>query len=361
MGGSSTSSSNGGSSSGASSSGGSGASSSGASSSGGSGASSSGTTAAGDGGGNDGGASSQEGGSTLPPLPTGPIDRKLSIPERQEWDTADGYCGEESIQTIALHYGTWISQALVRTIGGRPVKIGDGSEGVLTTLHFHFDTWDYASANNPEYQDFMVWMKGYLVRGIPTIFAEYVGDASPPLDPDYDHLVPGIGIKTSSAGSTTFDPQDTLYFNTNEMTSVAKSFVSLSGTRSCTVASYDGGCVPTQTDYGVAVTGIIDDGNVTLPVEVSVPVDHEPDTTSGQKPIQLTATALVSNLVAGKSYTLLRYDDYTKVPTSGDAASYLSSPADVKTPFTATGTTWTYKDPMSFSSASAVYYRCVPN
>jgi hypothetical protein len=313
-------------------------------------------------GSDDGGSTtSPDGGTMLPPPPMGPVDVKLPMPERQEWDTGVGYCGEESIQTIGLYYGAWISQGVVRSVAGQPVIFGNGGENVLSSLHFHYDVWDYASANNPEYQDFMVWMKGYLVRGIPTIFAEYVHDHSDPPDPDYDHLVPGIGIKTAAAESTTFDPTDLIYFNTNEQTSVGLAFGALSGDRSCSVDSYKGGCVPVQVDYGVAVTGIVDDGSATVPVHLTVASDHEPDPTSGQMPVPMKATVTVTGLTAGKQYTLLRYGDYTKVPTSGPPSAYLSSPADSKVPFTAMGTEWTHDDPQPFSSDTAVFYRCVPN
>src|SRR5260370_2770219 len=84
-------------------------------------------------------------------IPTGPIAIKLDIPPRIEWNSGVGFCGEASIQTIALYYGAWISQYKVRAVAGGPVVFGTGSETVLTALHFNFDAWDFAGPTNPQF------------------------------------------------------------------------------------------------------------------------------------------------------------------------------------------------------------------
>jgi hypothetical protein len=295
-------------------------------------------------------------------VPRGPIAVKLDLPARIEWNSGVGFCGEASIQTIALYYGAWLSQAKIRTIAGAPIVFGTGSESVLTTLHFHFETWDFLGATNPQFQDFMVWTKSYLVRGIPTIFATYVADHDH-VDPDYDHLMPAIGVKAAAADSVSFDPNDTLVFNNNvtDTAAVERKFGTLAGIVGCKITSDTGGCIPTDVDYGVAVTGIIDDGGATVPVRVSVTKGFEPDVTSGKSPVQMTASVTASGLKIGTKYSLLRYNDYTKVPTTGAPAAFLGSSFDAKIDFTASGDHWKYDDPQSFSSDGAVFYRCVPN
>jgi hypothetical protein len=58
-------------------------------------------------------------------------------------------------------------------------------------------------------------------------------------------------------------------------------------------------------------------------------------------------------------YALLRYDDYTKVPTNATAAQYLSSAYGSRQDFTAAAPSWSWADPASFPSDGATYYRCV--
>jgi hypothetical protein len=69
---------------------------------------------------------------------------------------------------------------------------------------------------------------------------------------------------------------------------------------------------------------------------------------------------VVSALQPGHNYALLRYDDYTKVPTDATAAGFLASSYSQRVDFTADGPQWTYADPISFPSRGATYYRCVP-
>ena len=48
-----------------------------------------------------------------------------------------------------------------------------------------------------------------------------------------------------------------------------------------------------------------------------------------------------------------------KVPTDATAAQFLASQFTRRTDFTATGSTWTFVDPMTFVSSGATYYRAV--
>jgi hypothetical protein len=113
--------------------------------------------------------------------------------------------------------------------------------------------------------------------------------------------------------------------------------------------------LPLETDYGCAVTGIVDPHHETVPVHLSV--DRwwdEPDLIAGQKPVTLHGTLTITSLIPGRTYRLLRYDAYTKVPTSGFLAAG-GYTRELK--FTATSTTQTFTD--SFASNGCVIYRCV--
>ena len=112
-------------------------------------------------------------------------------------------------------------------------------------------------------------------------------------------------------------------------------------------------------NYGIAVTGIIDEDGVTYPCRLSVSEWDEPNPAFRQKPVEMDGTVKVMNLTSGKIYVLLRYSSYKNVPTRGDATAFLRSNFDIDHEFVATDTTYIYEDPKKISSAKCVYYRCV--
>lgn len=280
----------------------------------------------------------------------------LNIPAREQWPNGGGYCGETSIQSIALFYGAWISQAVVRDVAGGEVLLGVNDAKALDALHFAHASFS-STASQPQYQGFMQWMKGELALGVPCIYGVYLTDGTN--DPDYDHIMPATGVEFLSLA--TYDPNDRLTFNDNFGDRLTRDFGTLSGTRaSCAFSSTQGGCVPLGVDFGIAVTGIVDAQHVTLPVSVSVPLGTEPNVSKGANASPMTATVTVSRLTVGGHYALLRYDDRTKVPTNASAAEFLASGFTHRTDFTAAQATWTLQDPSTFASDGAVYYRCVP-
>jgi hypothetical protein len=287
---------------------------------------------------------------------SGPTSRQLDIPPRNQWTNANGYCGEISIQSIALYYGTWVSEDVVRTVAGGELLIGVNGPAALTALHFAFTQWD-TSAPQPQFHSFLVWMKTNLALGVPSFFGAYLTDGNN--DPDYDHIMPATGIQFTAASA--YDPTDVLTYNDNFGDRITRAAGALSATRaSCSYSSTQGGCIPQDVDYGIAVTGIVDPQHVTLPVSLSVPSNSEPNVSTGAAPVQITGTVTVSGLQPGTSYALLRYDDVTQVPTSGSAASFLASRFTYRTDFTAAAATWSLVDPNTFTSGGTTVYRCVP-
>jgi hypothetical protein len=285
----------------------------------------------------------------------GPGSRQLPIPPRNQWPDGDGYCGEMSIQSIALYYGAWISEEVARTVAGGELLLGSNATKALAALHVDHVDWD-SSAPKPQFQSFVSWMKGYVASGVPCIYAIYLTDGND--DPDYDHIVPAVGVTYGDL--STYAASDTLTSNDNFDDQLTRAFGTLSGTRaSCAYSSTQGGCIPQDVDYGVAFLGFLDAQHVTLPVSIKVPGDSEPNTSLGASPSALTATVSVSGLQSGAHYSLLRYDDYTKVPEDASAAGFLASSYTSRVDFTATGATWDYADPKTFPSNGAVYYRCV--
>lgn len=80
----------------------------------------------------------------------------------------------------------------------------------------------------------------------------------------------------------------------------------------------------------------------------------EPDVVAGVNAVVMHGTLQIAFLVPGKSYCLLKYDDYHQVPS----ADFLAKGGYAwKHKFNATGTTQTFAD--SFMSNECVIYRCV--
>jgi hypothetical protein len=281
--------------------------------------------------------------------------RQLAIPIRNQWTNADGYCGETSIQAIALYYGTWVSQGLVRTLAGGEVLLGVNATVPLDDLGFTYTQWN-SSAPDSQFDDFMVWLKTNLLAGYPPFFAAYLSDGN---DPDYDHIMPASGIASTSASA--FLATDVLTYSDNFGDVITRAATLLSATRqTCSYSSTEGGCIPTDVDYGIAVTGVADPSGVTFPVTLTIPGNSEPNVSENDAAAtEVTGTVTVSGLAAGNSYALLRYDDYTNVPTSGSAAGFLASSYTYKTDFVAAGPTWALTDPKTIVSSGASIYRCV--
>jgi hypothetical protein len=264
-----------------------------------------------------------------------------------------------SIQSIGLYYGTWVSEQLSRTLGGgTQILIGTDTNAtpVLDALKFTHLEWDNAGAPQPQFQSFMVWLKNQIGVGHPVIFGAYLTDGNN--DPDYDHIMPATGIAFTDA--TAYDPGDVLTWSDNFGDRIQRAANAISATRaSCSFSSGQGGCIPQDVDYGVAVTGIVDPRHVTFPVSLTVASSSEPNVSAGDSPVPMTATVTVSGLTAGNEYSLLRYDDHTNVPGSASAADYAASAYTHRTDFAATTATWTLQDPNTFASDGSATYRCV--
>ncbi|WP_394849591.1 C39 family peptidase [Pendulispora brunnea] len=279
---------------------------------------------------------------------------QLDIPPREQWRNGHGYCGETSLQSIALHYGAWVSQQVVRDAAGGELLLAVNETKALDALHFDYENWDYEKTSAPQFQQFATWLKGQMVQGHPVIFAAYLSESS---DLEYDHIMPAVGIDFRRASG--YDAQDTLSFNTNFGGRVRRTFGASWGTRqSCINDSNAGGCIPQGVDYGIAVLGITDRKRATLPVRLVMARNAEPNVSLGESAETMQTTVTVSGLTKGRSYALLRYDKAKNVPTDAMAAGFLASKYDKRVDFTATGNTWAESD--TFDSDGVAYYRCVP-
>jgi len=283
----------------------------------------------------------------------------LPIPPRLQWENGHGYCGETSIQAIALYHGVWISQQIVRNVAGGELLVGINSDKALETLKFDFESWDWNNEPTPQYKTFMPWMKKHLQNKTPIVFATFLADDED--SPDYDHIEPAIGIKINDIRKEGFDPEDELiFYNDFDKKQIKRPFKDLHSSREgCKSDLDDGGCIPNDYDYGVAIKGILDKQKITKPVQLVVSHWDEPNVSEGKAPRQMNALVIVSDLLKGQKYSLLRFEDYNKVPTEGTCSHFLTSEYVLRVDFIATDVQWYYNDPVPFSSDGVLYYRVV--
>ncbi len=283
---------------------------------------------------------------------------QLDIPPRLQWDNNNGYCGECSIQQIALYYGAYISQYRAREIidptQHQDIWVPENSGPVFDALRLNYVAWNSGQAT-PQYQSYLVWVKSQLQQKHPVIMDVFAQSDSYEVDTnDYDHIVPVTGF--TSIDTNCYHAGDTIVFNDNySSTPIIRAFATLDDTHDMrgngAVFKF---CLPREIDYGCAVTGIKDGLGTALPVSLKVDQWNEPNISRGWAAVPLTATIQVSSLTAGTTYVLLRYNDYHNVPTN----NYLTSAFDNVTRFVATNSTQTMSD--HFRSDATVIYRCVP-
>lgn len=292
------------------------------------------------------------------PIPSRPAVRTtlLAIPPRQQWDENGGYCGETSIQSVALSFGTYASQYRIRAFINpdqqAQLLIGVNEQIALRALRLTFDQWNF-NQPTPQAKNYLAWVKQKIQAGAPVIGTLYIRGMA---DPDYDHIVAMIGFR-SSRDSKAYHPGDVLLFNDHFATApLSRTFATLAATRRNANARSFLYAIPRRIDYGCAVTGIVDTLHETVPVRLQVDRSWEPDLIAGAQPVIMHATMSVQSLVPGKTYSLLRYDDPAVVPDSGFLAN--GGYAWART-FTATAATQTFTD--QFLSNAVVTYRCVPS
>jgi hypothetical protein len=302
------------------------------------------------------------------PLPNPGVDTQLqpvapsqplNLTARRRWDNNNGYSGEVSIQTVALYYGAWISQKTIRDSVGSELLPGANMEAALTALRFKFESMGGSFQQQASFTTFMTWMKGQLISGSPVIFTTYISGGK---DPDYDDILPAFGVKEAAPGTPGYHGSDVLYyFNNFEQKTITHSFASLEGTRSsCSQSASAGGCISSSGARGIAIKGILDEGQVTLPVQLSVDSWSEPNVSLGESPGQMQGKVSISGLTAGKKYALLRFNHYPSLPVSGTAADFLAATPFSRFDFTAEAEQYVYNDPQPIQSNGSVYYRVVP-
>jgi len=308
----------------------------------------------------------------------------MNIPPRLQWTANYGYCGEVSLISAGLYFGQYISQYDIRAAAskgqpqsksGSQLLIGVNDAYTAAQLHLQAVEWDTDDEQNTD--DFLAWIKQHVVKGHPVAAGIYInhylfnGDADPNAgDPDYDHIVPVMGISTNhSLSDGNYYDDDGIYFSDNGLWEASGkrpynfSYIYEAFQASRQQANAKNGPLYSITNdasnYGIAITGIADLKGETFPVRVDTDLNYEhPDIAEGSDdrpaPMPLTLTITVSGLTPNTPYTLYRYNTLESVPDSdfNDHPSYQQWPVEI-----ASGTS--YVMTQQISSDEIAVYRAV--
>jgi len=310
----------------------------------------------------------------------------VDIPGRRQWGDRNGYCGSNSVQMIALHYGAWISQDLIRKSVGNNELIQTNIGPAITTLLFNLDSWSYSAYPIPQWSPYLTWMKQHLIAAHPVIWFVYCQGDSHHNNPTgyYDHIEPIFGIYSNKTldPSGTWYPDDQLVHNScYDQNHYYRPFSSLQDDMkmkgNCAVAPSGVGhnemypCIPSDNyDYGFAMTGFVDPKNIAVPAQLYVSDWQEPDLDKNVSAENMTGTLHVSGLKSGSNYTIYRWDDKNQCPgclggtfkpSIPSNSDYANSNYTYKNVFTAASSTYIWVDPIPFLSSGASYYRVIPS
>lgn len=154
------------------------------------------------------------------PEPAEPAESVLlPIPDRPWAEGApdEGWCGETSIQMIALHYGAWVPQPVINQLG-RSTHVDLWESDLPTALDAV--GLRYVTSTATKREDFITWIKSHLRQGHPVIVGAKLFPTDHP-EWDVDHLMPVVGF--SAQGLT---------FNTNlEAGQLEVSYAALESTK----------------------------------------------------------------------------------------------------------------------------------
>jgi hypothetical protein len=364
-----------------------------------------------------------------------------AIPAWWQWMNNDGYCGETALMTAGMYYGEYASEYTVRQLASGHQWLRNtsnyqlllGVNAATAAARMHLSAIPFpsgASSSQPDTwstQRFLTTVKRYVLQGYPVIIGVYengliLNAGGSTADSQYDHIVPVLGVGSDhpfAAGNTAYYANDYLIFSDNglygpdppnhppsdgtalppfyfpntyasppsyidadsyphyEFGVFEKTRVRATKSKTSYSLALNNPSKGKPGNFGVAVTGVIDQSHETVPVRLVTNLFIEfPYISQGSKknpspappsPEPMTFTVTVWGLMPGTSYKLYEYDGATadtfpKVPNRDFNAH--ASEATNAWKFTATATTFTIaptpKPGGSYMSDRTVVFRAVP-
>jgi hypothetical protein len=266
------------------------------------------------------------------------------IGPRYQWNHNYGYCGEVSEISAGLYYGQYLSQYNARAAADdvpqnryrSQLLLGVNALRAAETMHLRAIV--RTGKFNRSTDGFLEWVKENVLLGHPVAIGIYMnqfrfyGNRNPNAgSPQYDHIVPVIGIGSyHPRDERGYFSDDAITFSDNGEWSSSRrearyyfsyTFGSFQKTRREANAHH--GPVYSLTDdhrdFGIAILGVQDGDNETLPVRVTTNINYEhPQIVQGSSkrpPAEpLTLTIMVSGLTQGEKYNLYRYTTLESIP-----------------------------------------------
>lgn len=80
---------------------------------------------------------------------------------RYQWNNANGYCGECSLQVAGIHMGFWVSQDQARKLAGGEALVGEGEnyDTLLGKLHLVYNDYVNSGAGSANRERFLKWIR----------------------------------------------------------------------------------------------------------------------------------------------------------------------------------------------------------
>ena len=268
------------------------------------------------------------------------------IGPRYQWNHNYGYCGEVSEISAGLYYGQYVSQYDARAAADdvpqnrsrSQLLLGVNALRAAETMHLR--AIGRAGRFDRNTDHFLEWIKENVLLGRPVAIGIYMnqfrfyGNRKPDAgSPQYDHIVPVTGIASyHPRGEPGYFRDDVITFSDNGEWSSSRreakysfsyAFAAFQKTRR--EANARRGPIYSlnnHRDFGIAILGVQDGDNETLPVRVTTSINYEhPQIAQGssRRPVAepLVLTVAVSGLTQGDEYNLYRYKTLASIPNRG--------------------------------------------
>ena len=310
------------------------------------------------------------------------------IPPRTQWNANYGYCGETSFISAGLNYGQYLSQYDARAIASPDIRqslpesqLLLGVNDVAAAATMHLTAVPFNTAQQTTTAQFLTWVKTNVTAGYPVVIGVYTneyrfdGDTDPNAgDSEYDHIVPVTGFSSNRplTAPAVYDADDVITFNDNGIWTGTPDglpqnvFSYPLGSFPATRRQANAAAGPVYSlsnakNYGIAITGVADLNQETVPVRLTTStVGESPAMAEGSNarpaPTPLTLTITVSGLTAGKTYNLYRYSSMPAVPDS----NFNTNSAKAAQQWTIVATGSTYTTTQTIVSDETAAYRAVP-
>jgi hypothetical protein len=280
-------------------------------------------------------------------IPT-PYAHTVDIPPRRQWNGNSGYCGETSFISAGMYFGQYCSQFTARSMASPGVPQSNeesqlllGVNEIAAAHRMRLEAVPFYERTQRTTGEYLAWVKSNVQRGHVVILGVYNNvralDESPPGFQTYDHIVPVLGFGSQRPLERDVRrayPTDVVTFSDNGLYGPVgdpPAFPFLFSYRlrqfpkTRRAANRRDGPVyalrRAPRNYAVAVTGIVDLDDTTVPVRLTSDLDGEPDIGDGSNvppaPVPLALTARVTIPDQRVAYNLYRYDDFAAVPAAG--------------------------------------------